>query len=36
MLHCNKDEPNWFPPGGYLGQLHDLPPVRDGSLRELS
>jgi hypothetical protein len=29
-----SDYPN-FTPGAYLGQLHDLPLVRDGSLREL-
>lgn len=29
-------DPNIFTPGGYLDQLHDLPQVRNGSLRALS
>lgn len=29
-------DPKVFTPGAYLDQLHDLPMVRDGSLRELS
>ena len=35
VLNIHPD-PNVFTPGGYLEQLHDLPLVRDGSLRELS
>jgi hypothetical protein len=35
VLNVHPD-PNVFTPGGYLDQLHDLPLVRDGSLRELS
>lgn len=35
VLNVHPD-PNVFTPGGYLDQLHELPLVRDGSLRELS
>jgi hypothetical protein len=35
LLHVQFD-PNVFTPGGYLGQLHDLPLVRNGTLREMS
>lgn len=35
LLNVHPD-PEVFTPGGYLEQLHALPLVRDGSLRELS
>lgn len=35
LLHVHPD-PDVFTPGGYLAQLHDLPLVRNGSLREMS
>ena len=35
VLNIHPD-PKVFTPGGYLDQLHDLPLVRDGTLRELS
>jgi len=35
LLHYMPD-PKIFTPGAYLEQLHDLPMVRDGSLRHLS
>ena len=34
FLHVTTD-PNVFTPGAYHDQLHDLPMVRDGSLRQL-
>lgn len=35
LLHVRFD-PDVFTPGGYLSQLHDLPLVRNGTLREMS
>jgi hypothetical protein len=35
LLHFMPD-PEVFTPGSYLAQLHDLPMVRDGTLRHLS